>query len=263
MQNRYVGDVGDFGKHGLLRFLSGRTAGDDLDRLRLGLVWYMHHDERHGVNKRVINRDGKNTGYLNATEQNARDFGDCDRDLWFMLGHLVGQDARCVHCVESVGILPEDTLYYDAQLYYVPGISRQMKEDTRGHWFRKALASTCAADLVCVDPDNGITRDTKMYQPNGPKFVYMSDLLGFWNRGQSLVVYHQLDHSAPAWEQVRAKAETIRGGLLGAEPIPLLFHRGTARVFYVMPQPERKEIIKARVSRMLDTAWSNHFEWVG
>ena len=25
MQNRYVGDVGDFGKYGLLRFLSGMT----------------------------------------------------------------------------------------------------------------------------------------------------------------------------------------------------------------------------------------------
>ena len=45
MQNKYVADVGDFGKHGLLRRLSGATADDQLDPLRLGLVWYAFPDE--------------------------------------------------------------------------------------------------------------------------------------------------------------------------------------------------------------------------
>ena len=35
MQNKYVGDVADFGKRGLLRFLSGMTSEGDLARLRL------------------------------------------------------------------------------------------------------------------------------------------------------------------------------------------------------------------------------------
>ena len=40
MQNPYVGDVADFGKHGLLRFLSGMTdeAGPE-PKLKLGLVY--------------------------------------------------------------------------------------------------------------------------------------------------------------------------------------------------------------------------------
>ena len=49
MQNRYVGDVADFAKHGLLRFLSGATDTERPEpKLRLGLVWYLYHDERHG-----------------------------------------------------------------------------------------------------------------------------------------------------------------------------------------------------------------------
>ena len=38
MQNRYVGDVADFGKYGLLRFLSGHTAQDELDPLPLARI---------------------------------------------------------------------------------------------------------------------------------------------------------------------------------------------------------------------------------
>ena len=39
MQNRYVGDIGDFGKYGLLRALChGR---------RLGVAWYLYPDEAH------------------------------------------------------------------------------------------------------------------------------------------------------------------------------------------------------------------------
>jgi hypothetical protein len=38
MQHRYFGDVGDFGKYGLLRILSGL---DDEQKLKLGVVYVM------------------------------------------------------------------------------------------------------------------------------------------------------------------------------------------------------------------------------
>jgi hypothetical protein len=63
MQDRYVGDVGDFGKYGLLRSL----AAD----LSLGVVWYLGPEESH-------NADGKHIGYLNSTQKNLIKFRDCD-----------------------------------------------------------------------------------------------------------------------------------------------------------------------------------------
>ena len=47
MQNRYVGDVGDFGNNGLLRWLTGMTGLPviEKDRLRLGVVSYLNHDD--------------------------------------------------------------------------------------------------------------------------------------------------------------------------------------------------------------------------
>ena len=79
MQNRYVGDVADFGKHGLLRFLSGMTDPEGPEpKLRLGLVWYMFPDERHGADRKRINGDGGHIGYLEQTEANSGRFGLCD-----------------------------------------------------------------------------------------------------------------------------------------------------------------------------------------
>lgn len=52
MQNRYVGDIGDFGKLGLLRQLS-KTG------LSVGVNWYLTPDETH-------NGDGRHIGYLES-----------------------------------------------------------------------------------------------------------------------------------------------------------------------------------------------------
>ena len=53
MHDRYVGDIGDYGKLGLLRSLA--AAG-----LRIGVNWYRTPDENH-------NEDGKFTQYLRTS----------------------------------------------------------------------------------------------------------------------------------------------------------------------------------------------------
>ena len=54
MQNRYAGDVGDFGKLGLLRGLTS-------SQLDIGVNWYLTPDESHNAN-------GKHIGYNNRHE---------------------------------------------------------------------------------------------------------------------------------------------------------------------------------------------------
>ena len=218
MQNRYVADAGDFAKHGLLRRLSWATADDDLEPLRLGLVWYMHQEE-HGA-------DGKHITYLSPTDKNEKRFGACDPDLWKMLGEFVREGRRCVRHVQEAGILPPDTLYHGGLLHYPPDTNRPSRQAMRDLWFAGALQATADADLVCVDPDNGIAKPDQMYQRRGPKFTYISDLRAFWERGQSLVVYQHLGHNVPAEAQIAAKAALLRDEL-GVEPIPLRFRRGS------------------------------------
>ena len=254
MQNRYVGDVGDFAKHGLLRFLSGRTDPDEGKQLQVGLLWYMHHDEGHNLH-------GRHTGYLKPSPQNRDEYGACDADLWDRLAHLLSQGDRCVHCAEESGLLPENTLFYDAQLHYLPKMSGEVRRAIRDHWFQTGIKAIEGADLVCCDPDNGIGDPTKMHRKNGPKFAYMTDLQALWERGQSLVVYQQMVMDKKGPQMVKEKSSLLRSGL-GAEPIPLWFNKGSARVFFVVPQPHHKELIEERIGRFL-RKWGQHFRRMG
>ena len=271
MQNRYVGDVADFGKHGLLRFLSGMTDPEGPEpnqKLKLGLVWYMHHDENHPTTNKVkMSGDGEQTGYLIRTPTDDRtNYRNCDPVLWEKLRDLVFRDARCVHCAEGAGILPDKTGYFNATLQFPPHMRSTERRDARASWMTAALQATKDADIVCVDPDNGIADDAGMYHKKGPKYVYVSDLKGFWERGQSLVVYHHLGMvKGGADVMIPAAAAKIREGL-GVEPIPLWFHRGAARVFFVVPHPESEHggAVRARANRFSEGLWAEkgHFERV-
>ena len=270
MQNKYVGDVGDFAKHGLLRNLSGMTDPEGSDPgLQLGLIWYMYHGEPHPPgNTTRANRDGKYINFLERIPGEDRaEYRDCDPCLWEKLRDLVFRDARCVHCAESAGLLPESTQFFNALLQYPAPMPRPTRERVRELWLNAALEATKDAKLVCVDPDNGIADSKEMYNKKGPKHVYVSDLQTLWERGQSLVVYHHLGMVAGGARKVMIPdaAAKIRDGLDGnPEPIPLWFHRGSARVFFVIPQPCHKEPIEKRVDRFLKSPWgkNGHFEKV-
>ena len=253
MQNKYVADIGDFGKYGLLRFLSGATSDDDSPALKLGLIWYLYHDDN-------CNNDGRHTSYVKRTPtEDKSEFRDCDPELWEGLRDLVMRDARCIHCAEQANLLPEGTCYSGNSLHFTIRVPRQMRVQTREPWWQGALLDTKDADLVCVDPDNGLTGDEKMYLKNGPKFTYVPDLKSLWNRGQSLVVYHHLGMNKPGADQVREVGTILKNELEGEPtPVPLWFSRGTARLFFVIPRPEHEELLVNRVRSLTQSPWGTH-----
>ena len=260
MQNRYVADVGDFGKFGLLRHLTGMMEADATKpQLRLGMAWYLHPDESH-------NDDGRHIGFLSPTVGNQRTYGECDPDLWGLLRDVVRRGSRYVPHMRTKPILPNDTVYHEAELRYWPGTTREIREVIRAHWLQDAIRTVAGADIVVVDPDNGIARTNDgRYRKHGLKFTYFDDLRGFWEQEQSIVVYHHLGHLCPAQEQIRDFAGLLEAELeLGTDPIRLWFRRGTSRVFFVLPQPRHEEIITQRVADLMDGPWAkyNHFELV-
>ena len=185
---------------------------------------------------------------------------NCDPCLWELLKGFVDKGVRCVHCVQKNSPLPGNTLYYGAPLHFPPYMLRSIRKNVRGLWLAGALQATEKAGLVCLDPDNGIAPEAKMHLRQGPKFTYLSDLREFWDRGQSLVVYHHLPMDRPANDAIREKADLLRSEL-GQEPIALRYYGGSARVFFVVPRPEHKEPMEDRVSRFLERGWreQGHF----
>src|SRR5271169_1768089 len=112
MQNRFTGDIGDFGKFGLLRVLCGQ---DIASQLSLGVVWYLVENESH-------NEDGKYTKYLLDDSKKLR---CCDSELYDGLRRLlvddhgdVVPDRRRVATVEGSNLFPSGTSFFSGSLEY-------------------------------------------------------------------------------------------------------------------------------------------------
>ena len=273
MQDRYVGDVGDFGKYGLLRFLCGLAeTPSQAPGPRLGVVWYLHSDESG-------NDDGKFTEYLTKSARNRAAFRACDPDLYHTLSRLVKTDNRCIAAVQESAILPADTLYYDIALPYLPGTSRAVRHEARTNWLECALDAMSGSDLVFVDPDNGlsdpatgISRSVDPLKKKGSKHVYMDDLRRFAKRDQSLIIYHHLGRDGTAVEQIRKVADSLRTGLgLSSLPWALRYRRGTSRAYFVVMQERHQAVLKRRMNNFLKSEWNRawkrrfsvpHFELV-
>jgi hypothetical protein len=164
VQDRYAGDVGDFGKLALLRALSpGR---------RLGVCWY----RTDGVGE--TNNDGRHLAYLDRPER----FRALDAELFEALRAFVddcraGRSPRSVAALEALGVLPTDTAFH--------GQLCPRTLSARREWAAHMLAAMARADLVFLDPDNGLQTAAP-----GPKSAGLDELEALRRAGRSLLLYH-------------------------------------------------------------------------
>ena len=249
MQNRYVGDIGDFGKYGLLRaFFGPQQTTPHGQHLRLAIAWYLYPDESH-------TSDGKFTDYP--------ELRSCDPFLFDQLKRLVDTNNRNVAAVCQSGILPEDTMYYERCLSYPHREQRVLRQATRQGWLDGALEATECADVIFVDPDNGISETADRFRKNGPKYVFMDDLLCFYERGQSLIIYHHSGRRGKALEQIQHLSERLQQELgLSHRPMALWWRRVSARFYFIVSRPEHETALKSRLDSLFNSPWKHHFQLV-
>ena len=246
MKDQYAGDVGDYGKLGLLRALAG-SGGPSL-----GVVWYLLPDDG--------TTDGRFVGYLNPSSS----LRVCDPPLFDALATMVASEKRSVAELARLGVLPSGTVYYDDLLAYgaVPDRAAQRKR-----WLARALRATRECGVVFVDPDNGLeTKSTSRTSIRGPKFVYFDELRAFSARGQGLVIYHHLNrHGSHGThdQQVQQRLIDLRRELsLSGTIYGFRFRRGQSRVFLVTEPRHGAEHIRARVHAFRSSPWADHFDVV-
>jgi hypothetical protein len=238
MQDRYAGDVGDFGKFGLLRHLCGKTAQDDHPTLTSGVIWYRVADETH-------NGDGRHTSYLKRNPLNDRRFRACDETVYDALAALVDGKRRSVAALEGADLLTNAVYWHEV-------ISRP-----RGGWFDRALKAIAGCDVVFVDPDNGIERaDLRDTQARSRKFVFRSEIQSLVLQGKSVVVYHHTGRlGGTAEEQTKRQLQSLRQQLsLRQRPFRVLFRRGTTRAFLILPNQAHRDVLLER-TRALVQKW--------
>lgn len=179
MQNRYVGDIGDFAKYGLLRALSTQK--------RLGVAWYLYYDPDED------NGDGKHTEYLHEPDQ----WKHLDPSLFMDLKRLVCGGYRSVAAVEKSGLLPKGTAFahelLDTRIQanaWTPA-GRATLTAWRTEWFERVTDHLADCELVFADPDNGLCLDER-FRPTRRedwKRLPISEVLTL-SEGRPAILYH-------------------------------------------------------------------------
>jgi len=162
MQDSYVGDIGDYGKYGLLRLICNEA-------LSLSINWYRVNPQKSGKQD-----DGKYINYLYKPQL----YRGYDPDLFDSLHQIViqQQDRKIAH-IEHANLFP--AVYFSKPL-----------DSDRITWHRQALEQTKDSRVVFLDPDNGLETE-KMHQTGKAttKHVTWTELKDYYNRGQSVILY--------------------------------------------------------------------------
>lgn len=232
MQDTYVGDIGDYGKYGLLREICKAPFS-------LSVNWYKVTPTQHGKQK-----DGKYTNYLSFPAL----YRAYDPILFDSLKQIVDVevDRRTARIEQE-------------QLFSAVYFSEEIGKD-RTKWHEQALIQTQGTSVVFLDPDNGLETE-HMHRTHGAtvKHVTWEELKSYYARGQNVILYQhrpQITTKDVCIEEVMR----FQRMYLHADCVRLLeFPKYTNR-FYFMFLHQKDAGAFERICRSMTEKWGhNHF----
>ena len=237
MQNRYTGDIGDYGKLGLLRVLHS-------SELSIGVNWYLTPDESH-------NGDGRHIGYLNKEQYQA-----CDKQLWSELKRIVESEQREIAALENEDIL--QATYY-SQPFDFAGKTKSERTKLRSEWHKEAAAVLNNTEIVFVDPDNGLIVPSAEGTVKANKYVEPQELADYYSKGSSVIYYQHKARRNDTFYIEQHQRLLSCPAFNGATGLGLKFVTTSQRYYFFIVQPKHKEIVNEQIQQMMNTAWKEHF----
>lgn len=240
MQDRYTGDIGDFGKLGLLRQLV--STG-----LSIGVNWYHTPDETH-------NSDGLHIGYLQKNE-----FRSCDPALWSALGQIVSSGKREIAALEQSGVLA--ATYFGRLLHSSSG-DKIERQAVRMEWHRQALQALHGCDIVFVDPDNGLMVPSADGTAKSNKFVLPYELAEYYHACASIIYYQHKARRPDEFYTNQHRQLVYSGAFPGATCLGLKFTKTSLRYYFCAIRPEHVKAFTTCVQEMMSSPWQYCFEQI-
>ncbi len=233
MKNQYVGDVGDYGKYSLLRFIA-------LHGIRIGVNWYLTENDE--------STDGKFTDYVKKDSE-----GCYDQDVFAVMRSIVGQNdrsQRTVQMIQDAELIPE-ALYFDEKLNFNKMIPTERAWDRRV-WFERSISVLRDAELIFADPDNGITYRKTSRNKGCEKYVLPEEIALYYYGGKDVVFYsHKGRRTDEAWKRMILR---IKESVCDAKLFVLTFHRGTQRSYIFVVHPERAEQYESLLAEFITSS---------
>ncbi|MDD4950767.1 hypothetical protein [Sulfuricurvum sp.] len=216
MQNRYTGDIGDFGKFLLLKHLFPNAP--------IATIWYIYPDESH-------NTDGSHT----VDESNIKVYQHCsaiDSAMSELFNAIHCEPSRHVGLFEMYPVLPnahyfKETVVGDGEYY------RQV-------WLKRAMCfiEQTQSSIVCLDPDNGIEPASmaKLTKSKQGKYATYGEIETFFEIGcvDHVVIYqhfHRQGAHETQMQEAKTKFETLYEG---RAVVTIIRHNPVQARFYII-----------------------------
>lgn len=245
MNDRYVGDVGDFSKFALLRLLERSSE----EAIETAVLWWA---TKHAGGSAG---DGRHTGFV--TEQ---PYLDADRELAEAL-HAVQKKGRRIAHLEQANLLRR-VRYHSEPIDGEEPLRPRDRPARRAVWLEGAIEVARGADVVFVDPDNGLVpMSMRTTNAAARKTVVVHELASLVTPDQTLVVYHhstrQRDH---AW-QAKFLADRLRQYLPKHDPVVVLrAPRFSPRFYGIVPAVRHRAMLANALETLLTPTWRHLFE---
>lgn len=232
MQNRYAGDIGDFGKFGLLKILS--------EYLKVGVNWYLI-DTPEGELQGAAANDGRHTAYL-CRETSA--LYQCAPDVAEKLKPIArAKDPTNRNICLLEKILPNVTYF-----------SEVLERDSRDEWFEQSLSALKECDIIFADADNGFEVKS-MTAGKSIKYLLASEIKRYYKDGHSVFFYNH--RSRQAKEKYIAQFERILNNshFKDAAKFAITFHPYSVCDYIFIVHPKHTEKTNAAMSKFKESHW--------
>ena len=234
MQDRYSGDIGDYGKIALLRELQSQG-------LSVAVNWYLVEplESEKKADGTYKQEDGK---YLIPEK-----LKDCDKDLASRLSMIAQKENRSIYELEQARFIP-GAIYFNNP---VP-VAR------RAEWHNQALEALEGTDLVFVDPDNGmLVESVGAKSARSVKYTLYEEVRDYIRRGQSVLIYNHRSRK-PEEQYFREICSRLQKatGILESEILKITFPKCSVRDYLAVPaSKEHREKIEAAFLSMVQGVW--------
>ncbi|WP_026491425.1 hypothetical protein [Butyrivibrio sp. XPD2002] len=213
MKNQYVGDIGDYGKYALLRAFA--EVG-----IKVGINWYLTEDD--------ASNDGKFTNYLQ--DETFRRYAP---EVFDTLEKIADNQDKTVTDIEDSGIVPGALFYSDV---LNPVGTPSDREQERMAWFQESINELKDAELIYMDPDNGLQEDNEPGKRGSEKYVLPDEVEQYYRAGHN-VVYYCHKGRRKLWDWHNHKSVMCKV-LPDAKYLVLTYHKGTQRSYIFLIHPE-------------------------
>jgi len=232
MQNRYVGDIGDYSKFVLIKYLFKKKCG---------IIWYLYPNEG--------NADGKFRNY--------EGFDLKDDEIVEIMNKFskTEEDKRSIKELENIlGRNGFDLTYFNECIEEKTCESffsnYRKRKAYRKEWFEKALEKVKNCEVVFADPDNGTqikSCPTKGTKKSG-KYIYLDEIDKVLESHKTVIIYQHFGRKKHT-DLIEQKEQELRNLKQNFNFYALKFKRISTRAYLILSKNNLKDNIEKFCNR--------------